>query len=427
MITNVCLLLEMLSIVLCLHRLYGEKFRFDIVTVSFLSVYMIIMTAINYYGLPKVYTMVMYALVSLYCGKRFNFNIKTIVINHVLSLIVTGSIQMFVLLFYYFIFDVQAFNSIDLLIADSIAFSVILLFIHKYKMDRISKYLQDKERILIISLILCVFIAMYCVIQYKKIDKLGLYQYVLLFSSISFICILVSQLGKYKIKSNRIETELKMHELYADSFHSLIEDIRLRQHEFDNHINSIYSQHYIYDTYEKLINAQKSYCKAIMQENRYNKLLIVGNPIVIGFLYGKFMESEKYSIDISYKVNIDDLDVGIPIYKLVEILGNLIDNAVEALKASSVEKLLYVEIVEGSSEFEIKVRNRSEVIEQSEIENFFKKGFSKKGTGRGLGLYNVKNICSEYSLNLFFDNIKYDNKNWLCFTINNKKEIILLN
>ena len=113
MITNVCLLLEMLSIVLCLHRLYGEKFRFDIVTVSFLSVYMIIMTAINYYGLPKVYTMVMYALVSLYCGKRFNFNIKTIVINHVLSLIVTGSIQMFVLLFYYFIFDVQAFNSID--------------------------------------------------------------------------------------------------------------------------------------------------------------------------------------------------------------------------------------------------------------------------------------------------------------------------
>ena len=164
-----------------------------------------------------------------------------------------------------------------------------------------------------------------------------------------------------------------------------------------------------------------------MQENRYNKLLIVGNPIVIGFLYGKFMESEKYSIDISYKVNIDDLDVGIPIYKLVEILGNLIDNAVEALKASSVEKLLYVEIVEGSSEFEIKVRNRSEVIEQSEIENFFKKGFSKKGTGRGLGLYNVKNICSEYSLNLFFDNIKYDNKNWLCFTINNKKEIILLN
>ncbi len=39
MITNVCLLLEMLSIVLCLHRLYGEKFRFDIVTVSFVCVY----------------------------------------------------------------------------------------------------------------------------------------------------------------------------------------------------------------------------------------------------------------------------------------------------------------------------------------------------------------------------------------------------
>ena len=29
-ITNVCLLLEALSIVICLHHLYGEKFRLDL-------------------------------------------------------------------------------------------------------------------------------------------------------------------------------------------------------------------------------------------------------------------------------------------------------------------------------------------------------------------------------------------------------------
>ncbi len=78
-VTNVCLLLEALSIVICLHHLYGEKFRLDIATVSFLSIDMIIMTAINYFGLPKTYTMVIYPVIILYCGVRFGFRIKSLV------------------------------------------------------------------------------------------------------------------------------------------------------------------------------------------------------------------------------------------------------------------------------------------------------------------------------------------------------------
>ena len=50
-ITNVCLLLEALSIVICLHHLYGEKFRLDIATVCYLSIDMISMAAVNYLGL----------------------------------------------------------------------------------------------------------------------------------------------------------------------------------------------------------------------------------------------------------------------------------------------------------------------------------------------------------------------------------------
>ena len=65
-ITNVCLLLEALSIVICLHHLYGEKFRLDIATVCYLSIDMISMAAVNYLGLSKVYTMIIYPFLILF-------------------------------------------------------------------------------------------------------------------------------------------------------------------------------------------------------------------------------------------------------------------------------------------------------------------------------------------------------------------------
>ena len=98
-IINSCLLLEVLTIVICLHHLYGEKFKLDIVTVSFLSADMIIMTMINFFGMARIYTMIVYPVIILYCGIRFGFKLKKIVVNIVLCITLVGVIQMFGLLF----------------------------------------------------------------------------------------------------------------------------------------------------------------------------------------------------------------------------------------------------------------------------------------------------------------------------------------
>ena len=207
-----------------------------------------------------------------------------------------------------------------------------------------------------------------------------------MFVSIACIWVLAGELGKYKIKAKEVETELKMYELYAISFQGLVENIRLRQHEFDNHINTIYSQHYIYETYEELVEAQNAYCNVISKENQFNKLLKASNPIIAGFLYGKFMEIDKMGIEIDYRVKIGGLNIEVPVYKIVEILGDLLNNAIEAIEKTDGINKMYVSIVEDVR-FEIEVRNESQFINYNEIENFFTKGYSKKGENRGLGLY----------------------------------------
>ena len=136
MITNVCLLLEMLSFTFCLHALYREKFRLDITTISFLAIYMIIMALINYYALPQQYTLIMYMLIILYCGVKFKFNIKIILINVIFSIIIIGGIQMLIMLILFYVLDISWFTDYQLLLANCLAFLVIVLLLPKSKIGR---------------------------------------------------------------------------------------------------------------------------------------------------------------------------------------------------------------------------------------------------------------------------------------------------
>lgn len=422
MITNICLLLEALSIALCLHYLYGEKFKPDIKTLSYLSIYMIIMTAINYYSLPQAYTMIIYPVIFLYCGIRFGFKIRALIVNNMLFLAITGGIQFIVLSVCSIIYKIESFENIMLLVVNCITFVIILFVLPKCRLNQISIYFQDKERIYVTALIISISATGYWLIQYKKIDGVGVFQSVLVFAGIAFIGFLVIQLGKYKINAKEIETELKMQKLFADSFQGLIENIRMKQHEFDNHINTIYSQHYMYDNYEDLVNAQKEYCHAIEQENHYNKLLRKWNPAVLGFIYFKFLELERDGIEIGYKIHIRELEIGVPVHKIIEILGNLIKNAAEALRQRDKDRRFFIQMIETEDGFDMEVRNISDDIPLEELGRFFNKGYSSKGNERGLGLYHVKKICDEYKLNIQCANKSVDGENWLSFIITNRKE-----
>ncbi len=421
MVTNICLLLEALSIVLCLHYLYDEKFKLDIETTSLLAINMILMTAINYYGLPKIYSLTIYPIIGIYCGIKFGFKLREIIINVTLCIIIVGVIQMIVSLPFYYFLNVQLLSNYRLLFVNCTAFLIMIFVIPRLKINRVVAFLKNREKILIVSIVICLGITFFCLISYKQLIQVELNQTILLFVCMIFIFALTGQLNQYKVKSKEIETELRMHKLYADSFQSLIDSIRLRQHEFENHISTIYSQHYLFDTYEDLVNEQKKYCNQVLEENRFNKMLKKGNPVIISFLYGKMIEIDKKGIDIAYDIAINDLEIGVPIYKIVEILGNLLKNAVEAIEKTPNLNKIFILMIEIDDIFEIEVRNESPYIQPNDISLFFMKGYSEKGENRGLGLYNVNNICREYGLQLYFENKEINGQNWLSFRITNRQ------
>lgn len=239
-ITNVCLLLEALSIVICLHHLYGEKFRLDIATVCYLSIDMISMAAVNYLGLSKVYTMIIYPFLILYCGARFGFKLKQMIINLILCIAIISGIQIAVMIVYFYATGVKNYQNMDLLMVDLISFSIISFLMPKLKAFKLSSLVKKKEKGITFVIVICFLLCIFWILSYKKFGTMELYQTVLLLISILFILALAEQLMKYRIKAKEAETELKMFKLYSDSFQGLVDNIRMRQHEFDNHINSSY-------------------------------------------------------------------------------------------------------------------------------------------------------------------------------------------
>ena len=103
MVDRICVVLEVLSVVICLHHLYGKKFRFDIVTVSFLTIEMITMQAIDYFGWPSELSMLFYPIIVVYCLIEFELNLKKLIINNILTIIIICIIQLFVMSMFYLI------------------------------------------------------------------------------------------------------------------------------------------------------------------------------------------------------------------------------------------------------------------------------------------------------------------------------------
>lgn len=409
-------LFEAVSIVFCIHYLYGEKPRLDLFTFCYLIYDITLIEMVYILHLGQAWTLLAYPVMAVYCGLKFGFHAKTIYINNILNLAILGILQTTIMVLFYALLKVKRPTETDGLFINAVMLAIVVGVLGKCRLKKLSDMLNSKEKLMSTSLTVAAISAILFLLTYKQSKSFSMLYYVVLGISVVLIVIVAVDIGKNKIKVREAEAELRQYRLYAASFQNLIDDIRARQHEFDNHINTLYSQHYLYKTYEELVEAQKKYCQEIVSENRYNKLLSQGNPIILCFLYGKFSEIEKKGVEITYKVAIGELESSVPVHKIVELLGNLLNNATDAVKAKGAGGIDIV-MVETREAIRIEVSNESEEIDYKRLQDFFKKGYSEKGRNRGYGLYNVRKICEEYEIALSCENRMTDNENRLAFSL----------
>ncbi len=184
-----------------------------------------------------------------------------------------------------------------------------------------------------------------------------------------------------KTEIRKLAEELTGIRLYAEA-------LRAQSHEFMNKMHVVLGL-----THMKQYEELQKYISGMVSEHQYEiggVMKRIKSPVFAGFLLGKLSYAREKYIKLiisedSYMPEIDDESIT---HELITIVGNLIDNALEAV-TNCEKKRVEVKIQHGDI-LTITVQDTGKGIQEKEIEELFTKGYSTKGDNRGYGLYLVK-------------------------------------
>lgn len=414
---------EAIAVLLLLHTLYGKKICWNIYSIAFVVIDYILMLATKLFGVSQNLSVMIYPLLAIYCFVQFKSKIQEIIVNIVLAVIMLLGIQLIPLLVFGILGELLiGYENVAIVISNLIILIIAIVLYKKVDLHTISLTFQRNSKLIGLILLLESTLVFLLIFQYKNAYGKVPIKYTVISGIMVLIIILCIHGLLYRIKYQEKQAELEAYKTYSAAFSDLITQIRARQHEFDNHISALCNLHYICKDYDELVQEQSKYAKDVISNNRFHKLLVSGNPVIAGFLYGKLSSIQEQGIEVTYTFHISEFTSKIPVYLVVELVGNLLKNAVEAVKTQQVEKQIHLSCTENENEFCLGVRNRSEKIPLDEIGRFFEKGYGSKGSGRGLGLYNVKEICEKYGVDIVCDNTEIDDKNWFLIELHIKKQ-----
>lgn len=418
MMFQIALVAEVLATILCIHCIYGKKVTFDAKTVGAILGILSILEVANSCRMGGILSFSIYVILFIYCKSKFRSSIMETLISLILCIIVATSMQFMCFSFVSIvlpcgIYTRNAIGNILILAVFCITFSACNL-------HRLQEILCKKSKyVMLLSGFMCLIVMM-MLLQGKAFYRVQMKYFVLVIPAIILLLYSILKWFTAQNEAERMEKEVQKAEENVKSYENLLTKVRLCQHELKNHIAAIFSAHYTYKTYEKLVQAQEEYCKKILDENKYNSLLLLGDKILAGYLYGKFQEAEDDGIEIDYKVAAKIEKTQVPTYYLIEMLGILFDNAVEALKNTH-KKVISFETCESQNEYEFSIRNPFPYVSYDEITEWFKLDKSEKGSGRGIGLYHLKCLCEEWHCDLECRNVEIEQDNWIAFVLKVKK------
>ena len=199
--------------------------------------------------------------------------------------------------------------------------------------------------------------------------------------------------GEIAILHDRAEYTKLMEDLTGTRY--LVDSMRANNHDFTNKLHVILGLIQM-GMYDKAISYIENI--TIVQRSAISKIMnAVQEPAVAALLIGKTARASELNIKFALREGCfySNADMQLPSELLVTIIGNLIENAFEAMndtKDYDVQKELIFGIYSRPGAVLITTDDTGVGISEENLQRIFDNGFSTKGEGRGTGLYQVKEM-----------------------------------
>lgn len=182
---------------------------------------------------------------------------------------------------------------------------------------------------------------------------------------------------------------------------AFVDALRVQNHEYMNKLHTIggliqldhkqKALDYLFETME----AQSELSSFVSSK--------IANESAAGLLLGKISRGRELGVDVRldrasrlvrFPEHLDQHDV-------VVILGNLIENAFDALKQKEGKKEVFISIEQDDEVLSILVEDNGKGMSEETKQRMFERGFSTNaGEGRGIGLYLIHNIVNKCGAHL---------------------------
>ena len=203
--------------------------------------------------------------------------------------------------------------------------------------------------------------------------------------------------GSIAILHNRAEYTKLMEELSGTRY--LVDSMRANNHDFTNKLHVILGliQMEMYDDASAYIQN----ITMVQRENISKVMNAVSEPAVAALLIGKIARASELNVDFVLREGCyySSADMNLPSEMLITVIGNLLDNAFDAMNASpdyKEHRELMFGIYSRPGAVLITVDDTGGGIREQDMEFIFENGYSTKGEGRGTGLYQVKTMVENF-------------------------------
>lgn len=173
---------------------------------------------------------------------------------------------------------------------------------------------------------------------------------------------------------------------------NIYREVRARVHDYHNHLQVLYV---FLNTGE--YDEAKRYISTLIQDTRVTSWFAKTQvPAINALLYYKCNLAAVNNIKMQVELKTSLPKFKMPVIEFCCILGNVLDNAIEALQSTRGERRIIVKIREEERHYIFEVGNNGPPIGAFTARRLFESGYSTKGKrNRGIGLYITRNMLKK--------------------------------
>lgn len=208
------------------------------------------------------------------------------------------------------------------------------------------------------------------------------------------------------VASFRLSNELDQVSRRLTRIQQYADTLRSQTHEYSNKLHTIAGLIQIgaNDEALSLIGSEVSDHQALL----HLLLEAVPDPVIAGCLLGKYNRAREMglNLDIDPDSQMSDIPEALPRNQLVSVLGNLIDNALEATRQQTGEGgRVKLSMTDLGEELIFEVEDQGPGVPEEAQRKIFERGVSSKGEDHGIGLHLVQQFLNRWGGSITVENL----------------------